>query len=187
MLSTTIYGKLPASKAPHLAKLTTTTILRLTSTHSTINSISYRPFSTTPHNYLKDIFPVKETDHIATTKPAWPHHGYTYEEMKAVVPAHRPPRTFSDWAAWKIVRMARWCMDTATGMDRQQKSDKKNPTTNVVAEKPLTEAQWVCTLLWHAANWVFKYACQLTPFLNSLFDSSSWRALLVCQAWLVEC
>jgi hypothetical protein len=65
------------------------------------------------------------------------------EEMQAVVPAHRPPRGLGDWAAWKIVRFARFWMDKATGMDRAQKVDRKNPTTAVVAEKPLTEAQWV--------------------------------------------
>lgn len=68
------------------------------------------------------------------------------EEMKAVVPAHRKPRTFGDWVAWKTVRFARYCMDKATGMDReQQQTDKKNPTTAVEAQKPLTEAQWVGT------------------------------------------
>jgi hypothetical protein len=35
-------------------------------------------------------------------------------------------------------------MDKATGMDRNQQVDKNNPTTAVVAKKPLTEAQWVC-------------------------------------------
>jgi len=34
-------------------------------------------------------------------------------------------------------------MDKATGMDRQQQVDKKHPTTAVLAEKPLTEAQWL--------------------------------------------
>lgn len=48
-----------------------------------------------------------------------------------------------DWAAWKIVRFARYCMDKATGMDRAQQVDKKHPTTSVEASKPLTEAQWL--------------------------------------------
>jgi hypothetical protein len=65
------------------------------------------------------------------------------EEMKAVTPAHRQPQNFSDWAAWKIVRFARFCMDKATGMDRDQQVDKTHPTTAIVAQKPLTEAQWV--------------------------------------------
>ena len=65
------------------------------------------------------------------------------EEMLAVQVSHREPRNFSDWAAWKIVRFARFWMDMATGMGRDQKVDKKNPTTAIVAEKPLTEAQWV--------------------------------------------
>lgn len=61
----------------------------------------------------------------------------------AVEPAHREPKTIGDKTAWKIVRVARYCMDKATGMDRDQKSDKSKPTTSIVAQKPLTEAQWV--------------------------------------------
>lgn len=102
-----------------------------------------RYLSTTPRNQLRDFFPAKDTPQILTTPAAWPHHGYTFEEMRAVVPAHRQPEGFADWAAWKVVRMARWCMDKATGMDRKQQVDKKNPTTAIVADKPLTEAQWV--------------------------------------------
>lgn len=102
-----------------------------------------RLFSSTPNNQLRDFFPVKETPHIQTTRPAWPHEGYTYQEMVAVEPAHREPKTLGDWTAWKIVRVARYCMDKATGMDRDQKSDKKKPTTAIAAQKPLTEAQWV--------------------------------------------
>lgn len=106
-------------------------------------SSSRRHFSVTPATQLRDFFPVKDTPHILKTKAAWPHHGYTMEEMTAVVPAHRKPRTFGDWAAWKLVRMARYFMDKATCMDRNQQVDQKNPTTAVEAEKPLTEAQWV--------------------------------------------
>lgn len=60
-----------------------------------------------------------------------------------MVPAHRKPGTVSDWAAWKLVRVARYLMDKTTGMDRMQQVDKKNPTTAVEAAKPLTEAQWM--------------------------------------------
>lgn len=102
-----------------------------------------RCFSTTPANALKDVFPAKETHLIKTTPPAWPHPGYTMAEMTAVVPAHRQPRTLSDKVAYKAVKFARFWMDKATGMDREQQVDKKNPTTDVVASKPLTEAQWV--------------------------------------------
>ncbi|CAI6100020.1 unnamed protein product [Clonostachys chloroleuca] len=102
-----------------------------------------RFFSTTPAHQLRDFFPAKDTPHIKTTPAAWPHHGFTAEEMLAVVPDHRPPRTVGDWVAWKIVRIARYCMDKATGMEREQHSDKSKPTTAVVAEKPLTEAQWL--------------------------------------------
>ncbi|KAF5020265.1 hypothetical protein F66182_7713 [Fusarium sp. NRRL 66182] len=105
-------------------------------------SQQHRLFSSTLTNQLRDFFPVKETPHIQTTKPAWPHEGYSYEEMLSVEPAHRPPKTAGDHIAWKIVRLARYCMDKATGMDREQKSDKTKPTTAVAAQKPLTEAQW---------------------------------------------
>jgi hypothetical protein len=104
---------------------------------------SRRSFSTTPVSQLRDFFPAKDTPHIQTTPAAWPHHGYTKEEMEAVVPAHRPPRNFGDKAAWKIVRLARYCMDKATGMDREQRGDRSKPTTAIKADKPLTEAQWV--------------------------------------------
>lgn len=43
-----------------------------------------------------------------------------------------------------LIDMYRWFMDRATGIGREQQVDMKNPTTSVVAEKPLTEAQWVC-------------------------------------------
>lgn len=104
---------------------------------------SSRLFSTTPKSQLRDFFPAKDTPHIQKTKAAWPHPGYTMEEMLAVEPAHRQPRNFSDWAAWKIVRFARYWMDLVTGMSKAQKpSDKKNPTS-VAAAKPLTESQWL--------------------------------------------
>lgn len=104
---------------------------------------SRRTFSTTPANHLRDFFPAKETANIRLTPPAWPHHGYTEAEMLAVVPGHRAPETLGDRIAWMLIRTSRWCMDKATGMSKAQKTDKKRPTTAVVAEQPLTEAQWV--------------------------------------------
>ncbi|KAH7326734.1 alternative oxidase [Stachybotrys elegans] len=104
---------------------------------------SQRLFSTTPAAQLRDFFPAKDTQHILTTKPAWPHKGYTMDEMLAVVPAHRKPVGFSEWAAWKLVRVARFWMDLVTGIGKEQQVDKANPTTAVVASKPLTEAQWL--------------------------------------------
>lgn len=64
--------------------------------------------------------------------------------MLAVVPGHRPPETIGDRLAWMLIRTSRWCMDKVTGMSKEQKTDKKKPMTAVVAEQPLTEAQWVC-------------------------------------------
>ncbi|KAK5987682.1 Alternative oxidase [Cladobotryum mycophilum] len=102
-----------------------------------------RSFSTTSIVRLRDFFPAKDTPRITTTPAAWPHPGYTEDELWAVVPSHRKPRGFGDWAAWKIVRFARYWMDKVTGMGRDQQVDKKNPTTSIEAEKPLTESQWL--------------------------------------------
>lgn len=105
---------------------------------------SPRSFSTTTANHLRDFFPAKETEFIRQTPPAWPHHGYTEEEMLAVVPAHREPKTFGDWVAWKLIRLCRWGMDFVTGLEpEQQQTDMKNSTTATHASKPLTEAQWL--------------------------------------------
>jgi len=43
----------------------------------------------------------------------------------------------------KTNRKHRWATDFATGIGRDQQVDMKNPTTAVVAQKPLTESQWV--------------------------------------------
>ncbi|RYP53301.1 hypothetical protein DL768_001658 [Monosporascus sp. mg162] len=102
-----------------------------------------RYFSSTPASHLRDFFPAKETENIRQTLPAWPHHGYTEQEMLDVVPAHREPRTLGDWAAWKFMRFCRWGMDFFTGMEKEQSVDKKNPTTAVNSIKPLTESQWM--------------------------------------------
>ena len=110
------------------------------------------------------------------------------EEMTSVVPDHRAPRNFSDWAAWKIVRFARFWMDKATGMDREQQVDKKNPTTAVEAQQPLTEAQWVSTE--PPLGVVVTTAClagQSLLTLVSLSASSSSRASPACPEWLGAC
>ncbi|KAK8032780.1 alternative oxidase- mitochondrial [Apiospora marii] len=49
--------------------------------------------------------------------------------------------------AWKFMRFCRWGMDFTTGMQKEQKVDKANPTTAVTAIKPLTEAQWLIRFL----------------------------------------
>lgn len=124
----------------------TSSLSRLTCATS-LHSSPARLFSTTPTPQIRDFFPKKETNHIRKTPPVWPHHGHTMEEMLAVEPAHRPPRGFGDWAAWKIVRIARWNMDFFTGMSRKQASDPKKPTTAIAADEPFTESQWVRSLL----------------------------------------
>ncbi|KAH6660313.1 alternative oxidase [Truncatella angustata] len=108
---------------------------------------SIRSFSSTPERKLRDFFPTKETEHIRQTPPAWPHHGYTEQEMLNVVPAHRAAETWGDWAAWKFMRLCRWGMDFCTGMRSEQKVDKKNPTTAISTIQPLTEEQWLVRFL----------------------------------------
>lgn len=56
---------------------------------------------------MKDFFPAKETEQIRQTPAAWPHPGYTYEEMVAVEPGHRKPKTWGDKFAWMLIRTAR--------------------------------------------------------------------------------
>ncbi|KAI0164764.1 alternative oxidase [Xylariaceae sp. FL1272] len=119
------------------------TIVPATSQQQNHKHGSIRAFSTTPVTRMRDFFPAKETDHIRQTLPAWPHHGYTEEEMLAVVPSHRKPVTWGDYGAWKFMRFCRWGMDFCTGMQGEQKVDKKNPTTAVHSIKPLTESQWM--------------------------------------------
>ncbi|KIX09547.1 alternative oxidase, mitochondrial [Rhinocladiella mackenziei CBS 650.93] len=107
------------------------------------SAASARSFSTTRIACLRDFFPAHETKFIRQTPAAWSHRGYTEEEMLSVVPAHREPKTLGDRFAWKLIRICRWCMDFATGLRPEQQVDKKKPTTEVVASKPLTEAQWL--------------------------------------------
>ncbi|KAI0482848.1 alternative oxidase [Xylariaceae sp. FL0804] len=106
-----------------------------------------RQFSTTPVTRLREFFPAKETEHIRETLPAWPHHGYTEQEMLEVVPAHRKPETTGEYLVWKFMRFCRWGMDFCTGMGKEQQVDKSNPTTAVTTIKPLTESQWMIRFL----------------------------------------
>ena len=63
--------------------------------------------------------------------------------MLAIEPAHREPRTFGDWAAWRLIKLCRWGMDVVTGLGPEQQVDMKHSTTSTAASKPLTEGQWV--------------------------------------------
>lgn len=116
--------------------------LRLAATTAS-TSTQHRSFSSTPANHLRDFFPANETENIRTTPPAWPHHGVTEAAMLAVEPGHRAPTTLGDRFAWRLMRLCRWGMDTVNGLSKDQKTNKKEPTTAVVADKPLTEAQWL--------------------------------------------
>ncbi|KAI1383450.1 alternative oxidase [Hypoxylon trugodes] len=158
MLSTKVQTNLCTPKqAARLSKAATTLLrtstvgypagIRIGFVASIQHNGGSRAFSTTHIASFKDFFPVKETENIRQTPPAWPHHGYTEEEMLAVVPSHRPPQTWGDWSAWKFMRMCRWGMDFFTGMKKEQKVDKANPTTAVNTIKPLTEGQWLLRFL----------------------------------------
>ncbi len=57
---------------------------------------------------MKAFFPEKETEHIRQTLPAWPHPGYTHQEMLDVTPGHRVPVTLGDKFAWKFMRFCRY-------------------------------------------------------------------------------
>lgn len=152
MLSTRAQAKLCAPRqAAQLSKAVTPLLYGSSSGYAravfySVNG-NARAFSTTPDRKLRDFFPAKETAHIRQTPAAWPHHGFTEEEMMNVVPAHRPVQTTGDWIAWKIMRVCRWGMDFATGMEKSQKVDKSNPTTSVASIKPLTESQWLIRFL----------------------------------------
>ncbi|KAI1470115.1 alternative oxidase [Daldinia caldariorum] len=131
----------------HNSALGYSTGIRVGLVASTQHNGCSRAFSTTPATNFKEFFPVKETENIRLTPAVWPHHGYTEEEMLSVVPAHRPAKTWGDWVAWKVMRTCRWGMDFFTGMKKDQKVDKANPTTAVDTIRPLTEAQWLLRFL----------------------------------------
>ncbi|KAB5554657.1 mitochondrial alternative oxidase [Coniochaeta sp. 2T2.1] len=150
MLSTRATTKLCSpGQAVHLGRtlqtsiLSPSTTLRIPATYLSQHHSSARSFSTTLRQNLKDFFPAKETEFIRITPPAWPHHGYTEAEMLAIEPAHREPKTFGDWAAWKVIRLCRWGMDVATGLQPEQQVDMKHSTTATAAMQPLTEGQWL--------------------------------------------
>lgn len=82
-------------------------------------SPSRRDFSTSRAAQLRDYFPAKETAFIRRTPPAWPHPGYTDQELLSIVPEHREPKTLGDWTAWKLVRLCRYVRDIETPSARR--------------------------------------------------------------------
>lgn len=82
--------------------------------------------------------------------------------MLAVVPGHREPKTIGEKVAWRLIRMARWTMDRVTGMEQEQKTAKKTSTQHmesVVADKPLTEQQWVRSSPTHPPLSIMQHKC----------------------------
>ncbi|KAK4937126.1 inducible alternative oxidase 2 [Elasticomyces elasticus] len=76
---------------------------------------SRRNFSSTRRTQLEFFPPPKNTPNIKTTPASWPHPTASEEQLKQIEVAHREPRTFSDWAAYNMVRVLRWGTDLATG------------------------------------------------------------------------
>ncbi|RDL36700.1 putative alternative oxidase, mitochondrial [Venustampulla echinocandica] len=110
-----------------------------------------RQFSSTARTSLKAYFPEPETEKIRTSPPAWPHPGFTVEQMRDnVAYAHRQPRDFSDRVALTMVRLLRFCMDTATGYKHNVEQPKKPGDANAVAEtKPygMDERKWLIRMV----------------------------------------
>jgi hypothetical protein len=52
-----------------------------------------------------------EPDAIVQQPPpltlTWPHSGWKEQTIQDIVPTHRPPRTFGDRVAWRMVRLCR--------------------------------------------------------------------------------
>jgi hypothetical protein len=143
--------------------------LRIAAVYQAQHGQSPRSFSTTSATRLRDFFPVKETPFIRRTPPAWPHPGYTEEELLAVVPAHREPKTIGERVAWRLIKICRFWMDFVTGLTPdQQQTDMKHSTTSTKASKPLTEAQWVCLLPYPS-----RFRAQLTESSSSASSSSN--------------
>lgn len=89
-----------------------------------------KPRFSKSHNWLiKEFFPVPDAPHIKTTEAAWPHPIYTEEQMNSVVVAHREARDWSDRIALGFTRVARFCLDLATGYkhDKAVALNKKDP------------------------------------------------------------
>ena len=98
------------------------------------STTNQRQFSNSRHMLMKDFFPVKESEQIRRTPPAWHHPVYTEEQMNSVVVAHREARNFSDRVALGMVRVARWGLDLATGY-RHGKAVKLAETDPALAAK----------------------------------------------------
>ncbi|GAM85576.1 hypothetical protein ANO11243_035830 [Dothideomycetidae sp. 11243] len=79
-----------------------------------------RQFSSTPSSRMKEFFPEKETENVKTTKAAWPHPVYTYEQMNSVQVAHRDTRNWSDRVALAGIRTLRWGLDLVSGYRHDQ-------------------------------------------------------------------
>lgn len=76
---------------------------------------SRRQFSTTRRTAIREFFPEPDAPNIRTTKAAWSHPMYTYDQMNSVVVAHKDATTVSDRVAMLMVRILRFGLDLATG------------------------------------------------------------------------
>lgn len=88
-----------------------------------------RSFNVSSPMLMKEFFPVRETQEINKTPPAWAHPVYTEEQMNAVVVAHREAKNWSDKVALTAVRILRFGLDLATGYKHNKavKLNKDDP------------------------------------------------------------
>lgn len=81
---------------------------------------------------IKDKVPKKDLEDVRVTKPIFPGPTYTDRELLEVEVGHREPETLADSLAWKLVRGARWIVDSSTG---------------VTNDRPLTKTQYNARIL----------------------------------------
>ncbi|KAK5169123.1 inducible alternative oxidase 2 [Saxophila tyrrhenica] len=88
-----------------------------------------RRFEASKNVLIKEFFPLKESEHIKKTPPAWHHPIYSEDQMNEVGPSHRETRNWSDRVALFMVRLLRGGLDLASGYkhDKAVKLNKQDP------------------------------------------------------------
>lgn len=117
VLSSTLSANLTRASCRGLASSATATI-GLRSSYALLKPLaanSSRQFSTSRKQQIEVFPPSKNLPNIKLTPPAWPHPNTTEDQLKSIQVAHREPKTWSDRAAYNMVRILRWGTDLATG------------------------------------------------------------------------
>ena len=77
---------------------------------------TYRQFSTSRRSNIEFFPPAKDTPNIKETRAAWPHPQISEQQLQSIEGfVHRDCKTWSDKAAYGLVRTARWWMDLFSG------------------------------------------------------------------------